>query len=59
MLTTSDHSGAEALRKMTESHDERLALARMLLWAEREAASLGAADAAGCIRKAISALGAD
>ena len=56
MLTTGDTSGAEALRKVSAGTQDRLALTRMLLWAEQEAESLGADQAAGRIREAISEL---
>jgi hypothetical protein len=56
MLRSGDNDGAEALRKSAGGAHERLALTRILLWAEQEAESLGADDAAGRIREAITAL---
>lgn len=56
MLNTADQNGAEALSKAASGMQDRLALARMLLWAEQEAESLGSPMAAGMIREAISAL---
>lgn len=56
MLTTGDSSGADSLRKVCAGTQDRLALTRMLLWAEQEAESLGAEAAAGRIREAISEL---
>lgn len=56
MLTTGDHGAPEGGRKAIETIQDRLALTRLLLWAEMEAESLGADAAAGRIREAISAL---
>jgi hypothetical protein len=56
MLRSGPDDGAETLRKTAGGAHERLALTRILLWAEQEAESLGADDAAGRIREAITAL---
>lgn len=56
MLKSGDNDGADALQDSTGGAHERLALTRILLWAEQEAESLGADDAAGSIREAITAL---
>lgn len=59
MLTTGDSTGVESLRKNSGAVQDRLALTRMLIWAEQEAESMGADSAAGRIREAISALHRD
>lgn len=56
MLRSGDDDGVDALRKPAGGAHERLALTRILLWAEQEAETLGADDAAGHIRDAITAL---
>ena len=59
MLRSGEVTGVESLRKTGASAQDRLALTRMLVWAEQEAATLGADSAAGRIREAISALHQD
>lgn len=56
MLNSGEGNGIETLRRAAAGSQDRLALARMLLWAEQEAESLGTGDAACAIREAISAL---
>ncbi|MFT4795812.1 MAG: hypothetical protein ACJAVR_002449 [Paracoccaceae bacterium] len=56
MLRSGENGGVEALPKSVGGAHERLALTRILLWAEQEAESLGAGDAASRIREAITAL---
>jgi hypothetical protein len=56
MLSSGDNDGADALLKPAGGAHERLALTRILLWAEQEAETLGADAAAGSIREAITAL---
>lgn len=50
----------EAVSSETEDSAarERRALARMLMWAEREAADLGCSDAAAHLRAALRSVGA-
>lgn len=59
MPGSGENDSVESLRKSAGGAHERLALTRILLWAEQEAETLGADDAAGRIREAITALHRD
>jgi hypothetical protein len=56
MIISEKSNGSDGPTTPSNGVQDRLALTRILIWAEQEAESLGADLAAGRIREAISAL---